>query len=151
VVRPGRYLPRIDIRLATRVDQPPTALRPIVADLATYPEWLAIVRAVERDADGWVVGLGARIGPITQTKRVRMVRTAHDVDRVRFERAELDGRPHPAWVLDVRLAETGRGTEVTVHLHYAGAPTIPFLEGVLAGEARRAGARLGELAAERAD
>jgi hypothetical protein len=126
-------------------------VQPVVADLTTYPQWLAVVRAVEVDGNGWLVDLGARVGPITQTKRVRMVRAVAEPEHVRFEREEQDDETHPAWVLDVALTPQDGATDVAVHLHYAGAPTIPFLEGVLAGEARRAGARLGEVVAERAD
>src|SRR5688572_24330308 len=86
----------------------PAALFPWVDDLGRYPEWLDIVpRAapVEPHPDdvgpAWSVDLRARVGPFSRAKRLRMVRTELvDLDHVRFERVEHDGRQHSPWVLD---------------------------------------------------
>ena len=118
-----------------------------VADLATYPEWLGIVRSVRPDGDAWSVDIGARIGPLWRTKRVRMVRSESRPPKlVRFERAELDGRTHAPWVLtgeiEVDDSDGGPPTRLTMHLHYGGAKWLPLVDRVLADEIRRAGGRL---------
>lgn len=120
-----------------------------LADLAGYPQWLSIVLAADRaephpDDPGpaWDVDLGAHIGPFTRSKRVRMARTVADPPRrVRFERLEHDGGNHSAWVLDVTVAASGKGSEVAVTLDHSGLD-VPFLEPLLREEARRAGRRL---------
>ena len=116
-----------------------------VADLATYPQWLGIVHsATAVDDDVWEVELGARLGPLRRTKRVRMVRTECDPSAgvVRFERMELDGREHSAWRLHAAVAPAEQGSRLTMQLHYGGSAWLPGLEAVLAHEVRRAGARL---------
>lgn len=121
-----------------------------VADLSTYPSWLGIVAAaVPAPGDGgdggpaWWVDLEARLGPLRRTKRVRMVRREHRPPGLaRFERRELDGRPHSAWVLTAEVAEDPAGSLLTVRLHYGGAPSLPGVDRVLGEEMRRAGPRL---------
>ena len=116
-----------------------------IADLTTYPEWLGIVRSVRPDGDAWSVDIGARIGPLWRTKRVRMVRAeAQPPSLVRFERAERDGRSHSAWVLTGSVEDDGDDskTRLTMHLHYGGSAWLPFVDRVLADEIRRAGRRL---------
>ena len=55
----------------------------------------------------WIVVLQAQVGPFARSKRLRMVRTLHEPPhRVRFERGEVDGRSHAAWVLDVVLTDS---------------------------------------------
>lgn len=123
-----------------------------LADLASYPHWLSIVGAAAPAAPhpddvgpAWAVELIGRIGPFTKTKRVRMVRAAHDPDAgtVRFERVEHDGRAHNVWVLtgEATPAPGGR-TKVHVHLHYGGGRTLPGADLLLRQEAGRAGSRL---------
>lgn len=120
-------------------------------DLATYPHWLAIVGAaapasahLDDDGPAWWVDLVGRVGPFRRTKRVRMVRMALDrrEGTVRFERVELDGRTHNAWVLTGEAAASGDRTTVHVHLHYGGGRTLPGADLLLRQEAHRAGARL---------
>lgn len=120
-----------------------------VGDLGGYPSWLGIVHFAEpADPDGdpgpaWTVDLGARIGPVHQTKRVRMVRVEHaPPERVRFERRERDGRQHSAWVLAAEVAPSGTGSVLTMRLHYGGAPSLPMLDRLLQEEIRRGGERL---------
>ena len=129
----------------------PERVLPIIEDLGTYPRWLSVVHRAEADGDGgWMVDLGARVGPLSRAKRVRMVRVEKD-GVVRFERSERDGKRHSAWVLEASVEPDGDRTLLGMHLHYSGAPALPMLEAVLAGEARRAARRLGEIVAEQAD
>lgn len=104
-----------------------------VDDLAVYPRWMDLVHGVVA-ADGepghpaWEVELRAQVGPFARSKRLRMVRTAHEPDhRVEFVRAEIDGRRHADWVLAVELrpAVADRSpipepVEVTMTLSYGG-------------------------------
>ena len=83
-----------------------------VDDLGRYPDWLDIVPravAVEPHPDdagpAWSVDLRGRLGPLARSKRLRMVRTALEPGRVRFERVEHDGRRHSPWVLEAAVDE----------------------------------------------
>lgn len=117
-----------------------------------YPAWLTIVQSVRpAQADSsdpgpaWWVDLGARIGPLRRTKRVRMARTAGGPDHVRFDRRQIDGRAHSAWVLEAQWEEEPGGaaaTFLTVSLHYGGSTPVPLLEAVLGREVRKAADRL---------
>ena len=132
----------------------PDALYEIVADLGTYPEWLELVHRVEPepqssgttdDPPAWSVTLRARIGPLARSKRLRMVRTVADGQRVRFERQELDGRRHSSWTLS---AEVGPNpdepwhSEVDLDLRYEGSLWSGLLDGVLQAAADDATQRL---------
>jgi hypothetical protein len=113
---------------ATTVASPET-LYAVLADLGTYPQWLALAHQVEPaddestadepaadgspadglDGDGpdgqaWMVTLRARVGPLARSKRLRMVRTVADGATVRFERRELDERDHAQWTLEAVVA-----------------------------------------------
>jgi uncharacterized protein YndB with AHSA1/START domain len=137
------YAPAVDISAQALVPFPVERVRREVRDLGTYPGWLSIVRKALAESEGaWLVELSGRVGPITRTKRVRMVRVADDSGLVRFERREEDGRSHSPWVLTVGLATVDEGTTVTVDLHYGGKRRVPLIDVVLAPEVRRAGARL---------
>ena len=115
-----------------------------VEDLQRYPDWLEIVtRADPADDGAWAVDLRGRLGPLARSKRLRMVRTRHEVPRaVRFERAELDGRDHSPWVLEVDVAPHVEGAELTMRLHYGGGLFGPVLERVLRDEIERSRLRL---------
>ena len=145
----------MDVEARARLAVPPERAHAVLADLATYPAWLGIVQRAEPagahpedTGPAWWVDIGARLGPLRRTKRVRMVRTGCEVpDRVRFERVEHDGRTHPEWIL-TGLLEPVRGTggregsELSMHLHYGGSRSLPVADVVLAAEVRRAGGRL---------
>jgi hypothetical protein len=129
----------------------PAEVYPWIVDLARYPEWLDIVpRAVAapaRDDDGgaaaWSVDLRGRLGPFARAKRLRMVRTlAEAPHRVRFERAEHDGRQHSPWVLDAELGPHDGGTRLTMRLHYGGRLWMPALDRLLTDEIERSRPRL---------
>ena len=144
------------VEVRARAALPCTAERAFaeVADLERYPRWLRIVQvvlaapAVDGDAGpAWWVEVGARVGPLRRTKRLRMVQVVHEPPwRVRFERAELDGRPHAPWTLDVSVepseAPAGGRVSVAMELCYGGSSWIPPLDAVLASEVRRAAGRL---------
>lgn len=140
----------LDIDASATIAAPAAEAHSVLADLATYPQWLGIVRRVGPAAgdpdDGgpaWLVELGARLGPFWRTKTLRMVRTRTDPPAsARFERRELDGRTHSPWVLDAVVTPVGTGCEVAVHLHYGGTGWATLLEPVLRIEAAKAGGRL---------
>ena len=139
----------MDLTGDAELSAPPERVFAEVYDLGTYPSWMGIVHGadpVEADRDAgpaWMVDLGVRVGPVRQTKRVRMVRTeARPSSLVRFERRELDGRPHSAWVLAADVAPRRGGSLLTMYLHYGGAPSLPFLERLIGEEIRKAGQRL---------
>ncbi len=132
---------------------PPALLFGWVDDLERYPAWLGMVRAA-RPTDGdvadrgpaWLVDLRGRLGPLTRSKRLRMVRTSHDPPRtVRFERAERDGRDHAAWALGASLTANGGRSHLVMDLHYGGSLFAPVLERLLREEIERARPRLLDL------
>jgi hypothetical protein len=122
-----------------------------LADLARYPAWLGIVLAASPAApDAWLVDLGARVGPLRRSKRVRMSRVLDQPGHLRFERRELDGVAHSSWDLDVTMAPVPgerAATFAVVSLHYGGTAWLPLLDVVLAAEVRRAGPRLAAIVA----
>jgi hypothetical protein len=133
------------------VDAPcsPDELLPFVDDLARYPQWVDLVHRADpmvADQDGtpaWDVELRARVGRFARSKRLRMVRTVRDSDRVVFERRELDGRRHAPWVLTAELDTIEEGTRLTMTLHYGGALwTGGVLERTLADQITSGRARL---------
>ncbi len=110
----------------------------LVDDLGEYPAWLRMVHAATPTDDtvapdagaaevAWIVELRAQVGPFARSKRLRMVRSIHEpTERVRFERAERDGRSHAPWTLEVELepapvpSTAPASTRLTMRLHYGG-------------------------------
>jgi hypothetical protein len=139
------------VDVTAELDAPcaPEALFAVVEDLSRYPQWLDIVpRAVPEEGRGdepeWTVDLRGRLGPFARSKRLRMVRTTHDVPaRVVFERRELDGRDHSPWVLSAEVEPDGdSGSRLTMHLHYGGGLWGPVLERLLRDEIEHSKPRL---------
>ncbi len=94
----------MDVRFEVDLACPREVAFAELEDLRGCSGWLGFVRRVEPDGDGWFVDVGARLGLLVSTKRVRMVRTVHDPpSHLRFERIERDGRVHSPWVLDATV------------------------------------------------
>ncbi|MAT04594.1 MAG: hypothetical protein CL424_06085 [Acidimicrobiaceae bacterium] len=114
------------------VAAPAAEVFPFVCDLGRYPVWMPLVHAATPiDVDAatgalptWDVEIRARIGPFARSKRLRMARTELIDDRLAvFERSEVDGRHHAAWVLRVELTPSDgdpSSTRVVMHLAYDG-------------------------------
>jgi hypothetical protein len=121
-----------------------------VADLGDYPGWLSIVNRAQPAEPGpddegpaWLVELRGRLGPLSRSKRLRMVRTVVDAPhRLRFERRELDGRSHSPWILDAEVAPHDGGSRLTMRLHYGGSFGGATLERMLAHEIDQSRPRL---------
>ena len=133
----------------------PDVLFSWVDDLGRYPEWLEIVPradavAAHPDDPGpaWSVDLRGRLGPLARSKRLRMVRTVCEERRVRFERAERDGRRHAAWVLSAAVDGMPSGSRLRMHLHYGGSLVGPVIERLLTDEIARSRPRLLALVTE---
>jgi len=145
----------VDVTVEMDAAAGPGALFAWVEDLALYPEWLGLVSRAEPaaphpDDEGpaWSIDLRARLGPLARAKRLRMVRTEHDVPhRATFERREHDGRQHSPWVLRAEVAERGDEARLVMHLHYGGGLFGPVLEKLLRDEIDRSRPRLAALAA----
>ena len=136
----------------------PAELFSWVGSLDTYDEWLDIVPRTEpapADAgdpgQAWFVTLRGRLGPLARSKRLRMVRTVHEEPagerpgRAVFERRELDGREHAAWVLRATVTGAGAGSRLTMELHYGGSLWVPLLDRLLTGEIESSRDRLRRL------
>ena len=134
---------------------PPGRLFAALENLDDYPGWLTIVdRAVPAEAiegdEGpvWQVDLRGRIGPLSRSKRLRMVRTVHEAPhRLRFERREVDGRRHSAWTLLAEIAAgpdgpADLGSQVRISLHYGGSFGGALLERMLVDEIEASRPRL---------
>jgi hypothetical protein len=121
-----------------------------MSDLSAYTQWLDIVYRAERDSEkkdddaAWNVQLRGKVGPFARSKNLRMVRTINEAgSRVVFERRELDGRSHAAWVLTANISPKDQGSTVAVHLHYGGTLfTGGVLERLLADQITRGQQRL---------
>jgi len=136
----------------------------LVDDLAAYPAWMDLVHDVQEvtPTDGqrtWDVELQAQVGPFARSKRLRMVRVVCDVPhRVVFERAEVDGRRHSAWVLAATLdpataaGDATHATKLTMTLAYGGSLwTGAVLQRVLDDHVERGAATLRALLAAPAE
>lgn len=127
-----------------------------VGTLDTYDRWLEIVPRTDpaEPATGdagpaWHVTLRGRLGPLARSKRLRMVRTVHDPPTaVTFERRELDGRDHAAWILRGEVSGGGGDSTLTMHLHYGGSLWVPLLDRLLTSEIESSRDRLRALVAE---
>ena len=117
----------------------------ILSDLGTYAQWLDLVDRAEpapaADADlgpAWLVTLRAKVGPFRRSKLLRMVRTeATEPSHLRFERAEIDGRTHSPWRLEVAI-NGDQPCAVTVELSYDGGLWSGPLEMVLRSQVQAA-------------
>lgn len=135
---------------------PAERLFELVEDLSRYPRWMRLIHdvvEVDSDSDGrlaWEVELRAQVGPLARSKRLRMVRTVHEVARsVEFERSEVDGRAHAPWILRVDLEPSAEGAGefmLTMRLSYGGGLwTGALLQRVLDDEVRRGSEALLEI------
>lgn len=130
---------------------PPAALFAHVGDLDAYPDWMPLIHSVDAlpvdvgEEPIWTVELRATVGPFARSKRLRMRRTAHVVDRLAvFEREEDDGRDHSPWILRAELesddadASSSPSTRLTMTMTYGGSLWAgPVLERVLDDQVRR--------------
>lgn len=136
------------------IDAPASRVFDVLGDLGTYPLWLDIVARAEVATPhcddlgpAWWVTLRARVGPLSRSKRLRMVRSVERApSQLRFERNEVDGRNHSDWVLNVRIEGT-TATNVTVELRYDGRLWTSPLELVLGRQVDDAVPRLQALVA----
>lgn len=135
----------------------------VVADLATYPEWLDIVSSVEAaepdsgdEGPAWFITLRAQVGRFARSKRLRIVRTAAvEGESASFRRRELDGRDHAAWDMDADVTSTGaladtpadHGSRLTLDLAYSGGLWSNVLDALLGDEVEQALSRLPAYAA----
>jgi hypothetical protein len=81
----------VDLKASVELGAPPERVRPLVASLDCYPQWLSIVAKAEPldgTVDAWAIELRAKVGPLSRSKRLRMVRTVDDPLHLRFERIE---------------------------------------------------------------
>lgn len=138
----------VEIERSVTVPGPPEKLFELVEDLSRYPSWMQLVHSVVEAAPdpsgrfAWDVELRARVGPLARSKRLRMVRTVHEVPRsVVFERYEVDGRSHAPWILRADLdpvEESSGQILLTMKLNYGGGLwTGAVLQRVLDDEVRQ--------------
>lgn len=123
-------------RSSVVIAAPRDKILPLVSDLARYPEWMPMVHGVEVLGPGtWSVELRAKVGVFARSKRLTMVRTTEDVELLRFERREGDGREHARWEMTVAVTESNGCSTVTIELFYGGNLwTAGVLDKVLAGQ-----------------
>ena len=93
--------------------------------------------------------LRAKVGPFARSKRLRMVRTIHQpCSHARFERMELDGREHSAWMLEAKISEADNGSKVAMMLSYSGHLWSGILDAVLAVQVSKATKNLQRLSSQ---
>lgn len=142
----------------------PQQVMEIVSDLSTYPEWLDLVATATPDDSGhvaegtaahsetcpaWLVTIRAKIGPFSRSKKLRMVRTHQSDSEATFERRELDGRQHSAWVMASTVSEGPSGARLKIDLRYDGGLWSAPVEAILSGVTSSAGERLSAFAQAR--
>jgi hypothetical protein len=139
----------VDVNLGAKIDAPPAAVLAEIEDLPSYPEWHGMVKRVVPDGNGWLVDLGAKMGPFSKSKRVRLERApAEDGDApglVRFVRVELDRDDYGRWELQGTVdPPTGEGPcTLRFRLLYDGtSPLASMLEPFLKAETHRSADRL---------
>lgn len=145
----------MDLTATLDAECTPEELYEWVGSLDTYDRWLEIVprtdRAPEAPGDpgpAWFVTLRGKLGPLARSKRLRMVRTEEDApSRVRFERREIDGRDHAAWVLTATVTSAADRSTLTMDLHYGGTLWVPLLDRLLTSEIEASRSRLRALVA----
>lgn len=126
----------MDQTFSALVPAPLQCVQAALADLRSYQHWLDLVDEVEvaESAEGdpgpaFLVTLIAKLGPFARRKRLRMVRTKSGPEGATFERREVDGRDHSAWVLGATA--DGQPTTVAMRLAYGGSLWSDALESVL--------------------
>jgi Polyketide cyclase / dehydrase and lipid transport len=143
----------MDITASLEAPCPAERLFELVEDLSTYPQWNGLVHAAVAEpgeSPVWDVELRARLGPLTRSKQLRMVRTVRDAEShiVTFERDQADGRNHSPWVMRAGIVEHDGTSTLTMHLHYGGSLwTGGALERVLAEQITSGRERLLQLVA----
>ncbi|MEZ5225354.1 MAG: SRPBCC family protein [Acidimicrobiales bacterium] len=131
----------MDRTISTTAPATPPKVYPIVADLSTYEHWLSLIHRVEvaeSNGDGlaWWVTLRAKVGPFARSKRLRMVRVVDDAPTlVRFERRELDGKDHSAWIMQAAVTDGHESDHSTIDvtLNYDGDLWSGVLDTILGG------------------
>ena len=138
----------MEITAEVELETAPELVRPWISDLDRYPAWLSIVARASAEAGeqpSWAVELRGKVGPLSRSKRLRMVRTLDEPGRLRFERLELDGRQHSPWTLDAQLSATDRGSHLVMVLRYGGGFGGGIVERLLADEIEDSKIRLRSL------
>jgi hypothetical protein len=142
----------VEIVAEMRADCEPATLFAEICDLERYGRWSPLVHRAERVSDdpAWEVELRTVVGPFARSKRLRMMRTGYEPDRlVVFERAEVDGRQHAPWTLRAELDHDGSSTGVRMTLHYGGSLwTGGALKLVLDEQIKQGSERLRELVSD---
>lgn len=138
----------MEITAEVELEAAPEKVRTWISDLDRYPEWLSIVAKADLESGeppSWAVELRGKVGPLSRSKRLRMVRTLDGPGHLRFERAELDGRQHSQWTLDAQLDPTERGSRLVMVLRYGGGFGGGIVERLLADEIEGSKIRLRSL------
>jgi len=138
---------RVDVDLPCSID----AVLPLINDLTHYPQWMGLVHAVVPEADhqAWQVELRGKIGPFARSKRLRMVQVETlSAEHLRFERAEVDGRSHSAWVLEAKVSQQASMTTLNMTLQYSGRLFSSVVERALHDEIEASKQRLRKLVAQ---
>lgn len=138
----------MEITAEVELEAGPERVRPLICDLGRYPEWLSIVAVAVPEASEesvWAIELRGKVGPLSRSKRLRMVRTIDEPGRLRFERRENDGRHHSPWTLDVHLEPIATGAHLVMTLRYGGGFGGAIVERLLAEEIEGSKVRLRSL------
>lgn len=131
--------------LTINIKAKPKQLFDVVADLETYPEWLELVDNVQtgdsQHQSAWLVTLKARLGPISRSKKLRMVKSVN-YPKVEFERAETLTKDFSQWKMLAEVSESSEGSTVNIELSYGGRFWSSTLEKVMESQIERVAKRL---------
>lgn len=123
----------------------------VFADLGTHPDWNLLVASAQRTdpnpsdpGPAWDTVLQAKLGPFQRSKQLRFVRVDPHDQEVVFERFEVDGRDHSDWMMQARVTEHEKGSEVTIKLHYSGNLWVAALDPIIEGAVKRSAEQLSD-------
>ncbi len=121
------------------------------SDLSAYKTWLSFIDSVDVDettdrGSNWIVVLRSQLGPFSRMKKLRLVRDVETPNTfVSFSRAELDGKEHSSWNLEVTCHSlSDQSTEVRLTVYYSGKFWSRPLEAVFNSHVEDAKIRLQE-------
>lgn len=128
----------------------PELLFSIVEDLTNITPWLDLLGGADpspvdpSDAGpAWDATFAIKLGPLTKTKDVRLVRIVHTPPTdVVYERHEFpiegkDTSQIAMWRLTLRVTPTDTGSSLHVHVFYGGDALGDMAEGILTKELKK--------------
>ena len=134
------------------VAQPPQQVFSIVGDPLTYSSWCGGVLdveaapAAEHEPPAWFIRVGARVGLIKMSTRLRMELVIDEPPtHLAFQRRELNQPGHSRASLRVDVRATATGSTVVTTIELGASKLPPGAEALLRREVRKSSKRIESL------